>query len=253
MMQLKVGFILSQALAELRRNSRALLYALSVPAALIASLDVLIWQQEPSFLNTWLFVLPQMFLYALFAVSCHRIILLGPGHLPNPWGIYATAEVWRFAGAAFTLFVVAMFAFLLLIPFLTPLMMAIEGPAAVWIAWVLTIMVALGVLAAISRVILLFPALAVGSGQTLSDILDLTESSWPRIALILGISIVLTTLVSMPLVWMAESSTSFWQRLLPTFISCLIGAYGVAVVSCAYRARMQDAGRPIRQELREAG
>lgn len=253
MTQLKVGDVLSQALVELRRNSRNLLWALSVPAVLIASLDVLGWQQEQSFSRFVLFGLPQMFLSALFAVSCHRIILLGPDHLPNPLGVYATAEVWRFAGAALVLFLLTMLAFFLLLPFLTPLMMAIDGPAAFWLVWGVLIGAGLVLLAAVSRVILLFPALAVGSGQTLSDILDLTESCWPRIALILGISIVLTTLVSMPLVWMAESSTSFWQRLVPTFISYLIGAYGVAVLSCTYRVRMLEAGPSNRPELHEPG
>lgn len=246
-MQLKVGFVLSEGLAELRRNSRDLLWALCLPAALIAVLEVMRLQQERPFLETLLFGLPQVFLYALFAVSCHRIILLGPGHLPNPLGIYATAEVWRFAGAVLTIFALTMCAVLLLVFFLVPLMMVIEGMAALWVTWAVMIVAALVLLAAMSRVVLIFPALAVGSGQTLSDILDLTKSCWPRIALIMGVSFVLTMLVSMPLVWMAELSISVWQQLVPTFISCLVGAYGVAVISSAYRARMQDVG-PSRPE-----
>src|SRR5699024_5868649 len=74
----------------------------------------------------------------------------------------------------------------------------------------LGMLVVLGILAiaAVSRVILLFPALAIGAGRSLSDILEMSRPIWLRLTILIFASIVLTTLLSWPLTWLMEVSAS---------------------------------------------
>ena len=93
-------------------------------------------------------------------------------------------------------------------------------------------------IAAVSRVILLFPALAIGAGRSLSDILEMSRPIWLRLTILIFASIVLTTLLSWPLTWLMEVSASPVAAVIPAFLSTLVSAYGVAVISCAYRTHL---------------
>lgn len=235
-MRLSVGSVLVGALQEIRANARPLLLALSVPALVIASIDVLRWRGGEWSIPVSMGVgVVELFLYALFAVSCHRIILLGSERLPNRWGIYALPEVWRYALALFGIFVLIMLSSMLLIPLTIPLFMAFDGPGMMIMLWVIVGLFFLGIFALMGRVIPLLPALAIDSGHGFSDVLDMTGPCWKPIAAILVISTVVTSLVSMPLLWMAEASTGFLHALLPTFVGSLVGVYGVAVISVTFR------------------
>lgn len=235
-MRLSVGAVLGGALLEIRANARALLLALSAPALIIASIDVLRWRDgEWGIPIGMLASVVQLFLYALFAVSCHRIILLGSKRLPNRWGIYALPEVWRYALVLLGIFVFVMLSSMLLIPLTMPIFMALDGPGTTIVIWVLVGLFLLALLALMGRVIPLLPALAIDSGHGFSDVLDMTRPCWMRIAAVLMISTVATSLVSMPLLWMAEASTGFFHALMPTFVGSLIGVYGVAVISVTFR------------------
>src|SRR5699024_8090248 len=76
-MKISIGRGLVDALVALRDNGRTLLLALAPPAIGIALLTVWAEQQPPGTALRLLLMLPLLFLYALFAVTCHRVILLG--------------------------------------------------------------------------------------------------------------------------------------------------------------------------------
>lgn len=238
-MNLSIGRVLTDALLELRENGRTLLLALAPPAIGIALLTVWEEQQPPGTVLGLLLMLPLLFLYALFAVTCHRVILLGRERLPNAFGVYASKEVWQYTGAMVMFMIIGMMAGMLLALFLVPIL-ELFGPGTGQVV-ALGMLVVLGILAiaAISRVILLFPALAIGAGRSLSDIAELSKPVWLRLTVLIFVSIVLTTLVSWPLTWLMEVSGSPIAAVIPAFLSTLVGAYGVAVVSCAYRAHVQ--------------
>ena len=238
-MNLSIGRILSEALVELRENGRTLIVALAAPAIGIALLSVWSEQPPPGTGLRFLLMLPLIFLYALFAVTCHRVILLGRERLPNALGVYASKEVWQYTGAMVVFTVIGIMAGVLLALFLGPILTLFDPGIIQILSWVMMAVLGLLALAAVSRIILLFPALAIGAGQTLSDILEMSRPIWLRLAVLILVSIVLTTLVSWPLSLLVEVSRSSLAAVIPAFLSTLIGAYGVAVISCAYRALVQ--------------
>lgn len=251
-MNLSISRILSEAFVELRENSRTLIVALAPPAIGIAMLAVWHAQQPEQQLSVLGFVLllPQMFLYALFAVTCHRVILLGRERLPNALGVYASKEVWQYTGAMVAFTFISIVALMLLAVFLGPIMMVLGPETGRVVTWGLMIAMGLLAIAVASRVILLFPAMAIGAGQTLNDILDLSKPNWPRLAVLILASMVLTGLISWPLTWLTEVSGTPLAAVIPAFLNTLVGAYGVAVISCAYRAHMTQA-EPVGDDVLE--
>lgn len=90
--------ILKSAITEVADNIQPLFLALVLPA--IGSTIVLLLWMELGHLQIaqWLLLAASVFFYALFATSCHRIILLGSQSLPNRYGIYWSLRETRFAG-----------------------------------------------------------------------------------------------------------------------------------------------------------
>jgi len=90
--------ILKSAISEVADNSQPLFLALVLPT--IGSTTVtLLWIELGHLrLAQWLLLAASVYFYALFATSCHRIILLGSQSLPNRYGIYWSLREARFAG-----------------------------------------------------------------------------------------------------------------------------------------------------------
>lgn len=237
-MNLSISRVLSEALLELRDNGRTLIAALWIPAVAIAVLSVWQMRQPPGAAANFLLFLPQFFLYALFAVTCHRVILLGRDRLPNALGVYASKAVWQYTGWIVVFTVIGIVAGMLLAFFLAPIVSLVDPQASRIAGWGIGFALGLLAIAAASRIILLFPALAVEDGRSLEEILDLSKPTWPRLAMLIFLSSVLTGLISWPLNAMMRASASDLAAVIPVFLSTLVGAYGVAVISCAYRAHV---------------
>jgi hypothetical protein len=150
--------------------------------------------------------------------------------------------VWKYVGAVVGFCFIGAMAGMLLFPFVAPIMTLFEPDTGRLVAGLLVIVMLLAIVLVSSRIVLLFPSLAVGDGRTLPDILDLSRPTWPRLALLIVASAVVTGLLSWPLDAMTRAAGSAVWAALPAFVSCLIGAYGVAVISCAYRAHVESPG-----------
>ncbi len=90
--------LLAEAIRELSEKGSRLVPALVLPGAgLVASA----WVPEllPSGVMytfaAWLLLVP---FYAMFAVSCHRVIILGENHLPSRLGLFWSAREVQFIG-----------------------------------------------------------------------------------------------------------------------------------------------------------
>ncbi|NBB92722.1 MAG: hypothetical protein GVY32_06110 [Gammaproteobacteria bacterium] len=238
-MNTSIGNILIEAARELQRNASALLLAVAVPALLAALLETFKTQYQQPFPISLLTTIAMFFLYGQIAVTCHRIILLGPDSLPNRWGIYATAPVWRFFGAMLVFLGIWMMGMMLIIPFVTPMLMAVEPGAARILALLIFSGLALVAILAMSRVVLLFPSLAVSGGHDVNDIIELSAPVWARLAAIMLLAGIATAIVAFPLTWLGLATDSFVIELTSALIGCLAGIYTVAAISCAYRAVLQ--------------
>jgi hypothetical protein len=239
-MSLRVSAVLIEAAKELNNNRSALFQALLAPGVAIVALNVLHARMNAAMPAMLSLSLVGLWFQSLFAVSCHRIILLGQGQLPNRWGLYATAPVWRFFGvmlavlAFFTIIFMIVFAFVF--PFLSTVPSSMHAVAG-------TVLITVGAIAffvAFARIVLLFPAIAIDSGQTMSDVFDLTRPCWIRLALLVGIPAIVTSLISFPLTRLAQQADTIVPALIQSSLGCVIGAYCVATISCAYRAIDED-------------
>ena len=101
--------ILRGAIREVISRWRPLLRALIVPALLITAANfgtqyLMQWHYKTNSSIEglqalgWAQFIVWFVLYALFAMSCHRVILLGEESLPNRFGLYWTMRETRFLG-----------------------------------------------------------------------------------------------------------------------------------------------------------
>jgi hypothetical protein len=247
-MSLRVGAVLVEAAIELKKNHSALLKALVAPAIAIVAVNLAYAEMRESMLATLALTPVGLWFHSLFAVSCHRITLLGEAHLPNRWGLYASAPVWRFFGAMLAILFFFVIASILLFAFLLPFFSAASSSTGMIIGMVVFALGAILFLCAFARVVLLFPAVAIDSGQTMSDILDLTRPRWVRLAMLVGIPVIVTSVITFPLTRLAQQADTLLYPLIQSALSCVIGAYCVATISCAYRAIEADSPSTSRAE-----
>lgn len=90
--------ILWEAISEVYEKREPLLRALTLPAALMVVLTGLYLRAGSDIEAHWFVYGVWLLIYAVFAVSCHRIILLGDDSLPNPYGLYWSMRETRFLG-----------------------------------------------------------------------------------------------------------------------------------------------------------
>lgn len=235
-MSLRVGAVLVEAAIELKTNRSALLRALIAPGILLVALNVTHARMDWSMPAMLGLSLVGLWFQSLFAVSCHRIILLGEGALPNRWGVYATAPVWRFFGVMLAILAFFTVTFMIVFAFVFPFLSAVPSSLYGVVGTALIVLGAIAFFSAFARIVLLFPAIAIGSRQNMSDVLDLSGPRWIRLALLVGIPALVTSLVSFPLTRLAQQAESILPAVIQSGLGCVIGAYCVATISCAYRA-----------------
>jgi hypothetical protein len=242
-MNFTVSEVLEDAFEELKNNSRALFRALFLPALAISVIE-LIQLSRPEAGGHFILSLLRLFLFALFAVSCHRIILLGQERLKHPFGVYVSKEVLKYAGFSLLLGACVVLVFMLITGFVA-FALPRPGGAGALILMLMLIVAGVTMLGVGARICPVFPAIAIGDDRTLSEIVDLTEEAWGRLVLLLLLPVLAISVVAFPLISLVESTGSLVVGLLVFFAICMLEAFGVAVISCAYRAlcREEAAGR----------
>ena len=219
--------IVRNALAALAQNWRPLGLALIVPAlglGLVRQMSIAVGASQAAL---WLLLVPRLFFYVLFAMSCHRIVLLGEAALPNRLGVYWTLRELRFAGWLLVLFALT---------------------AAVWIATSQVVIfagltVSLPIWYAIyfltlwleARIGMVFPATAIGQPVDLAGSWRITRGS----GLAIAIAMSLVILVGDLLFWLSRAVLGQVAFPIPALVNDLVTiplvAWGVATLSVAYR------------------
>ena len=224
--------IVVQAFVETGRHWRALFRALLVPAFLIAALPLAFdSNEETSGWSTLLWAL-SLLISAIYAVSCHRIMLLGEAALPNRYGIYWTQRETRFIGWSIVIAILAAFSFI-------PLGVVVGfdafnalGESFNWLTWLVIYAPAAYVT---SRVSMVLPATAI-------DLRPSIEQSWNRTkdnGWRLTVALATPGLLSSIPVYALGRAISVPEGALVSFISalclCLIGVVEITVLSVSFR------------------
>lgn len=175
-------------------------------------------------------------LAGMFAVSCHRTVLLGPEHLDNRWGLSVGRPV-----LAYIVYLIGIG--LLMVPIMLPLAilsgssstppdtptaepaMDLTLLAAEGLTWAALFYVA-------SRLGLVLPAAALRVPGGLAAAWDRSHRQGWRVTLAQGLPGLTVFLATYPLQWVAERSAGFAVLWLP--VATLLGAVWVVALSCTF-------------------
>lgn len=231
--------ILRGAVFEVVTRWRPLLRALILPTVLIMALTyttqyLMQWQyatygsMEGLKALGYLQFAVWLLLYALFAMSCHRVILLGEESLPSRYGIYWTMRETRFLGWVVLVGTVYM---LLVFPFQVA---TLYLPRSWWdwqLMWYLPTLLATYI---DGRISLVLPATAVGERSSIVESWRLTRSRGLHIAAALFIAAVATDLVSMGTRFVLQDVPQVAQ-LVSNVLKFPLVAVAVGIISVTYR------------------
>jgi len=226
-----------RALRECRDHWRPLSRALLLPAVGYVGLEFAAIARDESILATALVFALQLLLYSVFAVSCHRIILVGDDSLPNPAGIYWTARETRFAGWSLALAIAVFFPALVATGAVSVLasLIPVRGEPS-WAWAVAALPPARCIASGFARLGLGFAATAVDRRPTLAESLDLSRGNGWRLVgamsiptvVLIGLQQIANAALRLPEASPAAALLSFWVFLL--------GAVEIATLSVAYRS-----------------
>jgi len=222
--------ILQDAISEVSSKWPALLRALALPASGTAMATILVLKDGYSANLQWALVIPMLAFYALFATSCHRIILLGAESLPNEFGIYWSYRETRFAG---WLVVVAIAYAVVSAPFQLLFMATPQFLSDLHISWYLHVFVATYFEGRFSMVL---PATAVDQRMDLRGSWYLTRGSGLAIAVALFIPALGMDLLHILVASLLEEHSLLLATLVSEILIFPIIAVAVGVLSVTYRA-----------------
>tara|TARA_R110002096_G_scaffold57426_2_gene145611 strand:- start:21807 stop:22538 length:732 start_codon:yes stop_codon:yes gene_type:complete len=214
MSKLPILATLFGAYAEVLKNLGVLVRAALLPALLMLILSVVTNALGSGFLSSVVFWFVSLPSATLIAMSCHRVVLLGPDSLNNPWSLYWTDRETEFF---INLIILSGMMFLAKTAFGVIFLMAPEtafGMAVPWLGIALTYIVVTYVQGRFSMVL---PANAVGKKMFLSASWYLTAGNGPRIAVVL----------LMPIFILAGVTIAFSQ--LESDVS-LLGVVGIGIL-----------------------
>lgn len=216
-------------------NRRAFGRALAIPLILLASLSVT-WRftvdRLPQ-LSNWLLYAFSLALFTLFAVTCHRLVLLEPNSVAS-----TVLPRWSWRETRFVLFIVAVWliytiSFAVLVTSLHNMFLRHATPelSNTVVGWIQKA----GNIAALylfARLSLVFPATAIDQKMTLQRSWALTrDSSW-RLFVVVA---VLPWIISHAVGLLYRGEASVLEIVLLTCLSFVLLAVEVAALSLSYR------------------
>jgi hypothetical protein len=183
-----VRAVIVEALTDVWCKRRAILQALLFPIAALLAISSATYQFANDLGWILLLSLAELPFYVLFAIACHRIILLGEDELANPWSISWAMRDTRFLG---WLIVISIAVVLVIsVPaVLSPF--ASNEVFGIYVPWLSKVPVY--VLAAYfnARISLVLPATAVDHRSSLYTSWDLSSGNGTRLAIALSSPILL--------------------------------------------------------------
>lgn len=221
------------------RNFGALLRAWLIPVLLMIAIDALRGASEKNALTWFLFWLLETPVYALAAVACHRIVLLGPGSLTNPWSLHwSQRETSFFIWLA--IFGVMMYVsnVLLSIVFVDMPMSAV-GSRFKWLqgAFVLVALVYI-----YGRFAMVFPATALDARMIMSQSWLLTAGNGLRLTIALLLPLAPLYLVENLIAWGMPAGVMEYSGIVYIPVQFVAFAVVFAALSLSYKFLRDETG-----------
>lgn len=208
--------VVAGALVYVIQYRQVLLKALAIPFVVYLLLDAATLLDIPPVLE-WLLAALGVGVQAIFAITTHRVVLLGPGSV-STWGITSWSERETF----FVLHIIGLG--LLMVPIALVGFIPIIGAlvALVLICWVT------------GRLSLVFPGIAVDKGVSFKLSWEMTQNYQMLMFLVV---ILFPMLLAIPAIILGFIPYTF---LLSSFISTFVIVFQIAALSMAYQLICED-------------
>jgi hypothetical protein len=235
MPRLHLGKVIVGAFLVPWLHRKAFARALAVPLALIVGFSVL-WHVVPGLYTSpvalWLSIPIYGILFTLFAVTCHRLVLLDANQVARSWWPQWSRRETRFFSWIGLLWLSGVIAGLAVLTFLFNFSKFVIGTSdAAWLEYAVY-GVQLPLLYAFARFCMLFPATALDRMASLRWSWDLTrDNGWKLVVVVGGLPFVFSVLVS----FFYRSGATAAERLLLTAAAVALFAVEIAAVSLSYR------------------
>lgn len=218
---MRVLAIVLESAQAIATNWRTLVAALAIPTAAMFGIA---WIAERLGSGEVLGTIAALPFYALFAVSCHRVIILGDRSLPNPYGLFWSYRETRFLG---WLLVLGFLAIVFSIPALVLAFLVPSNLAGIALFLVSTYF---GV-----RFSLVLPATAVDDSPSLSDSWNSTSGNGVVLLLAVSVPLVVTSAIFFVFDAAFAGKQGYFYFLPYLLVSYILLAVEIGVISVAYK------------------
>jgi hypothetical protein len=226
-------------------NRGAFARALAIPLLFLVTF-VLSWYYSRDHLSesaNWLLFGVYWAGFAIFAVTCHRLVLLDPAV-----AIPQTIPGWSWRETRFFLWMVGVWLICAVVAFGLAMLIAnlwmVRGGelSPTWIEWIVFVAKAPAVYL-FARLCILFPATALDREVDLKWAWRLTANNGWRLVVLVG---VLPWVLSYAIGFLYRDEANFVEIIMLTFVGSALFAVEVAAISLAYRELTQSEGsQPI--------
>jgi hypothetical protein len=231
--RLDVLRIWREAVRELIVKVRPLARALALPACGMVALEIV--RLNVDGMPFLLFEIPYAVLFAVLAVSTHRIILLGRRSAPNSWASSLHRNVVAYLGYS-VIIGCGIFFLGMILTLIVGLSLAPSSPEPPLLARVIGIaFICLPALYLSTRFSMILPAKAIGEPLAWSDVVDASGRNGWRLVAAVWLPVFATALVTAPLDWLVGNLAVEADGPITSLLSPVFGVIGVAALSCAFR------------------
>ncbi|MBB6093074.1 hypothetical protein HNQ60_001952 [Povalibacter uvarum] len=238
--KLPVARVIVTALWHCWKSSRAILAVMVLPALVVALVTFLMFRSSalPDAPVRWVARGIQVFVLIFAAVSCHRVILLGPESVPRwgvtgwhrrEWGFVLLALIVGIASTASSLAGGIAASIVLMIP--VNLLDVASQSWMIWCTEASTLIVGAYVM---GRLSLALPAMAVDEPINLRDAWRLSSGNAVRLMVLVAVIPWLLRFAESQLAAMFQSPADYWT--VSTALYLLLTPLEIALLSVSYRA-----------------
>ena len=197
--------------------------ALLIPFALYMTLDA-VEILEPSFIASIGFAIAYLMIQTLFAITTHRVILLGPESVPK-WGVLK----WSKRETFFALHILGLAVLTGILGGMVTFLVSMLIPFANILGWGSALIFIGAVAWLFARLALVFPAIAIDQGVSFKYSWKLTKNHQFLMVLVV---VIFPALLLIPAYLLSSIQYSF---ILTSFLSSFATVFMVAALSVAYK------------------